>query len=184
MAELLTGLAFGIDLEQIGLFARDAWASGQRWAVEGYGRAPAVMIGLAIVGMLPLLSLAGYLAHRIRAAEAPVPVKPADAEGLAWPKQAWITVDGGAGGRWMLPRELLSIGREEDNDLRLDHATVHRHHAVLQRTSDARFIICDLSGASGNGIKVNGSRVAQAALADGDRIEVGAVVLDFETQPA
>jgi pSer/pThr/pTyr-binding forkhead associated (FHA) protein len=72
----------------------------------------------------------------------------------------------------------------EDNDLRLDHATVHRHHAVLQRTSDARFIICDLSGASGNGIKVNGSRVAQAALADGDRIEVGSVVLDFETQPA
>jgi hypothetical protein len=28
MAELLTGLAFGIDLEQIGLIARDAWASG------------------------------------------------------------------------------------------------------------------------------------------------------------
>ena len=53
---------------------------------------------------------------------------------------------------------------------------------MLQRTSDARFIICDLSGASGNGIKVNGSRVAQAALADGDRIEVGAVVLGFETR--
>jgi hypothetical protein len=53
----------------------------------------------------------------------------------------------------------------------------------LQRTSDARFIICDLVGERQR-IKVNGSRVAQAALADGDRIEVGSVVLDFETQPA
>lgn len=68
------------------------------------------------------------------------------------------------------------------NDVQLADASVHRHHAVVHHADDERFIIKDLSGREGNGVKVNGQRVAEAALASGDVIEVGTVVLRFEAR--
>jgi hypothetical protein len=168
-------------------------AAIERWIVDGYDRAPALMAGLAIVVMVPLVALAGAAFDRIvrarrRASLLDPPVmrtEIAAAAGLGWPCAAWLTVDGNAPQvRQAVPRELLSIGREDDNDLRLDDATVHRHHAVLHRNSEAQYLIRELSGRGGNGVKVNGRRVDEVALTDGDRIEIGAVVLRFEAQPA
>ena len=78
---------------------------------------------------------------------------------------------------------MISIGRHQDNVIRLPDSTVHRYHAVIHRTEDARFVITDLSGEDGNGVRVNGARLAQAALADGDLIELGKARSTFASIP-
>ena len=52
------------------------------------------------------------------------------------------------------------------------------------RNGSAEFLIKDLSGRDGNGVKVNGRPVDAALLQHGDRIEIGAVALKFEAIPA
>jgi hypothetical protein len=75
---------------------------------------------------------------------------------------------------------LVRIGRHEENDVRFEHKTVHRYHAVLHRTGEGEFVITDLSGVGGNGIYVNGARIEQSPLRSGDLVELGAVRLRFE----
>jgi len=60
---------------------------------------------------------------------------------------------------------------------------VHRHHAVIERTPEAAFVIADLSGKDGSGLRVNGERKERARLADGDLIELGRSRLRFENAP-
>ncbi len=55
---------------------------------------------------------------------------------------------------------------------------VSRRHALISVTPRG-FMIQDLD--SQNGTFVNGTRIAERALADGDRIEVGAAILVFRT---
>jgi FHA domain len=188
MSQKLAAIAASFDLDGVrGLMLATVNAL-HAWIVDGFAREPMLMAGLTAVTLLPPLSIAGYIVSRLRPANPAVLAEPirtsaAASLGLGWPRDAWITIEGDAGSRRAVPRELLSIGREDDNDFRLDDASVHRHHAVLHRTPDAHFMICDLSGARGNGLKVNGERVNQVALMDGDRIEVGRMVLMFETKP-
>jgi hypothetical protein len=191
MAQILTAVAAGFDADGLRLFLLDGWGALRAWVIDGYEKAPALMAGLAALALVPPLAIAGYLYHRVatarrRARPQPEPIHTiaASAMGLGWPHEAWITIDGVAPVRRAVPREMLSFGREEDNDIRLDDASVHRHHAVLHRTPESHFIIRDLSGNGGNGVKVNGARVNQKALADGDRIELGKVVILFEARPA
>lgn len=74
---------------------------------------------------------------------------------------------------------LTRIGRESDNDLVLTDGTVHRYHAVVRRTTDAGYVVFDMSGPGGNGVYVNGERVSDAQLHDGDRIALGEARLRF-----
>jgi pSer/pThr/pTyr-binding forkhead associated (FHA) protein len=101
---------------------------------------------------------------------------------MAWPREAWLTLEQRPGIRRAMPRELLSIGRGEDNDLILDTPTVHRYHAIIQRTPEALFLIKDLGGPGGNGVFVNGERVIEAHLLDADRISLGAARLIFHAR--
>ena len=82
-----------------------------------------------------------------------------------------------------LSGQLIRIGRNEDNDVRLADRSVHRYHAVIERTPEETFVITDLSGTAGNGIRINGERTAKARLADGDVIELGRAKLKFENVP-
>jgi pSer/pThr/pTyr-binding forkhead associated (FHA) protein len=77
----------------------------------------------------------------------------------------------------------VRIGRHEDNDIRLGDSSVHRYHAVIERTAEESFVITDISGKEGNGIRINGERTAQARLVDGDVIELGRARLKFESAP-
>ena len=86
--------------------------------------------------------------------------------------------------RWPLAGQLIRIGRHQDNDIRLPDTSVHRYHAVIERTPDEAFVITDLSGKDGNGVRVNGERLSRAQLADGDVIELGRTRLKFESAPA
>ena len=70
----------------------------------------------------------------------------------------------------------VKIGRELDNTLRLSDPSISRHHAVLRQLPSG-YEIKDLD--SSNGVLVNGARVTESALQDGDRITLGQMQLTF-----
>ena len=68
------------------------------------------------------------------------------------------------------PEDSVTIGREKDNTVAIDHLAVSRHHARIDRKG-ADFVITDLQ--STNGILVNEEQVVVRKLNHGDRIDVG-----------
>jgi len=74
--------------------------------------------------------------------------------------------------------ERSSIGRGQDNDIRLDDPMISRHHAEVVRQPDDSYQVRDLG--SRRGIFVGSSKVAQAGLSDGDELLIGPVRLRFE----
>jgi hypothetical protein len=70
------------------------------------------------------------------------------------------------------------IGRSPDNQLQLSRPGVSRRHAVIMATATG-YTIRDLN--SQNGTYVNGDRVKEGPLEDGDRISIGQVDLAFRT---
>ena len=77
-----------------------------------------------------------------------------------------------------LDGSVLTIGRASDNSLVLSDSRVSRHHARLQ-SQRGTLVFRDLS--STNGSRVNGVRVAEVVLGEGDRIEVGDTTLVVES---
>lgn len=75
-----------------------------------------------------------------------------------------------------LDRPRLTFGREADNDLHLDDATVSRYHGRIE-CSKRECRIVDLDSA--NGIVVNGRRVKRAKLKGNEIILVGRHQLFF-----
>jgi hypothetical protein len=74
----------------------------------------------------------------------------------------------------------LTIGRARDNTLVLGDGRVSRHHGRLQARHGA-LVYTDLD--STNGSRVNGIRVDEIVLGQGDRLEVGDTVLVVEALP-
>ncbi|HUR50549.1 MAG TPA: DUF3662 and FHA domain-containing protein [Mycobacteriales bacterium] len=79
----------------------------------------------------------------------------------------------------LLTRPVTVVGRGTDADLRLADTGVSRSHAELRIDGDAVRVV-DLE--STNGTLVNGHRVREAALADGDRLDIGATGLVFRSE--
>jgi pSer/pThr/pTyr-binding forkhead associated (FHA) protein len=75
-----------------------------------------------------------------------------------------------------LEREVTRIGRGLQADLRLDENSVSRRHAMLVHDSESARILDDRSS---NGTFVNGQRVEQATLTDGDVVMLGRVMLRY-----
>jgi pSer/pThr/pTyr-binding forkhead associated (FHA) protein len=75
-----------------------------------------------------------------------------------------------------LTDEVMHVGRGLAADLRLDESSVSRRHAIIvPRPSGARI----LDDRSSNGTYVNGRRVQQADLRNGDVIVLGRVLLRY-----
>jgi len=72
--------------------------------------------------------------------------------------------------------ELTHIGRSPSSEIVLDDASVSRRHALITRRGDRTVILDDRSR---NGVHVNGVRVSEADLHDGDTIACGHVTLRF-----
>jgi len=176
------------------------WMPVRQWIGESYARAPALVLGLSVVMVVPPLALAGLIARRKRrpyAGHSPdttvaltragkrgaSDAEPIRTEGFSWPTEAWVDIQGSPGGRVVIGRTLVRIGREADNDIRLSAKTVHRYHAVIRRTTDGDVMITDVSGNEGNGVLVNGAPVGEARLKKGDVINIGEVKLKFEARP-
>lgn len=96
-----------------------------------------------------------------------------------------MPVDGGlliavrgpiAGARLALTKDTTTAGRHPKSDLFLDDITVSRRHAEFVRTGEG-FVLRDAG--SLNGTYLNGERVEEAPLANGDEVQIGRYKLAF-----
>lgn len=157
--------------------------------VSGYAAAPALMLGLAFALAFPVLAVFLRITRWAgRPDEATRRYRrrhrrdvSGDISGDMQPSStlAFLEVEGAAPRRFVIPRDMFRIGREDDNDIRIPSGAVHRYHAAIHREDYDGWHITDLSGVEGNGIVVNGRRCSDAALHDGDVIELGPGKLRF-----
>src|SRR5688572_16457970 len=75
-----------------------------------------------------------------------------------------------------LARTLVSIGRDPSNDLVLPDAMVSRRHAVIEYRG-SQYFLRDCN--SSNGSLVNGDRVSERNLRDGDLVAIGTARILF-----
>ena len=166
---------------------------------ETYQRNTVLVVALSTVVCLPARALVSFgvqsgarrrarsASERLAARRAEDHAPEAEREtGLTIPArnaQAWLTVEGAGTSALPLSGQMIRIGRHEDNDIRLADSSVHRYHALIQRTHEEDFVITDLSGKGGNGVRINGARQDKAQLNDGDLIELGRAKLKFEHAP-
>ena len=118
------------------------------------------------------------------------PTEPLDALPRLSPRSRESTIAGGRPepGRYLqvedgpeqrllrLEPGITHIGRGWAVEIRLDDQAVSRRHAILVNRPGGLRILDDRSA---NGTYVNGRRVTEAALADGDVIAIGAVALTY-----
>ena len=79
--------------------------------------------------------------------------------------------------RFPLFKDKLTIGRTVHNDIQLKAQYVSRRHAVVVTDGDFTRIV---DWGSKNGIYVNGKRVTEKSLKNGDRVTVGTAEFKFE----
>lgn len=82
----------------------------------------------------------------------------------------------GAGSRYLLDRELTSVGRHPETDIFLDDVTVSRRHAEFVREPSG-IAVRDLG--SLNGTYIGTRRVDYQLLASGDELQIGRFKLLF-----
>lgn len=80
------------------------------------------------------------------------------------------------GRRVALDRASTTIGRQTDRHVVLDSSLVSREHAEIRRTGDG-FVLVDTG--STNGTRLNGERIQEATLAEGDVVGIGETELSF-----
>lgn len=175
-------------------FSRDLAHAARAWIDQGYRAAPALMLGLAFCAAIPVLAVAArtkafavrdraatrrYRAFLHRDAEAKIANS-----AIEKPSFAFLEALGPNGARYAIARDMLRIGREDDNDIRIPSKAIHRYHAAIYREAFDDWHIADLSGAGGNGIAVNGQRCSDARLHDGDVIDLGPGKLRFRALAA
>lgn len=71
----------------------------------------------------------------------------------------------------------LTIGRSRDSDVFLEDLAVSRLHATVFRDEGGQYIVRDENSA--NGTTVNGQRIGEHVLDEGDEIALGQTVLAF-----
>lgn len=71
---------------------------------------------------------------------------------------------------------VTAIGRGDQNDVQIVKPGISRKHAVLERTPDG-YLLRDLE--SNNGTWVNGERITERVLENGDVVEIGPIRLLF-----
>lgn len=69
--------------------------------------------------------------------------------------------------------ELTTIGRLADNTVVIDDSRVSRRHVELKLSRDSSLIAMDLN--STNGTRVNGQRITESVLEEGDDLDVGGI---------
>lgn len=74
------------------------------------------------------------------------------------------------GSRYLLDRDLVTVGRHPDSDIFLDDITVSRRHSEFRRVG-RRLVVQDTG--SLNGTYINGVRADEQQLTSGDEVQVG-----------
>lgn len=106
------------------------------------------------------------------------PVAEVDGETVLPPGSGVLVVVRGpnAGSRFLLDRDVTTIGRHPDSHVFLDDVTVSRRHAEVRRTPKG-LVLTDLG--SLNGTYVAGERVDDLQLSTGDELQVGRFKMAF-----
>ncbi len=107
---------------------------------------------------------------------APEAAAPA-AESDAGHRSRVVIINGDNAGAGYPVKGTLSFGRADANTVTLKDAKVSRQHAQIQQQGK-EFILIDLN--SSNGTFVNGERIEEHVLANGDEIQIGDVLLQFQ----
>lgn len=159
---------------------------------DSFRAAPALMVGLVLAAALPALAtFAQTLKPLTRSRNATRRYRPgrndkfeADVPGNAgvFCHHPFVEIENGQGRRCAILRDMLRIGREADNDIRIPSRYVHRYHAAIHREADDDWRITDLTGVESNGLIVNGKRCCEARLCDGDLIQLGPGKLRFRAR--
>lgn len=74
-------------------------------------------------------------------------------------------------------RSVLTVGRDFENDIAIDHRSLSRNHCKFIRTPKGEWKVVDLGSA--NGVQVNGERYSVGTLTTGDTVLIGRIKLRF-----
>ncbi len=119
--------------------------------------------------ILAISCLSGYLIYRLQ--------KKFSLKRMPEIEYAFLSEANGMGSKYYIKKTAVRVGRGSDNDICLLNDSISSHHAEIHMRRDLSFFIVDLN--STNGVIVNGEKVAQQELQDGDLIEIGEVRLSF-----
>ncbi|MCX8028133.1 MAG: FHA domain-containing protein [Thermodesulfovibrionales bacterium] len=78
---------------------------------------------------------------------------------------------------YLLDKDIITIGRKPDNDIRIDNLAVSGYHAKIIVGKDAIFIE---DNNSLNGTFVNGAKVIKHQLRHGDKVNIGKHIIIFD----
>ena len=78
---------------------------------------------------------------------------------------------------YVLEGRIITVGRTPANGIQIHDGAASRKHCLIKIVAET-FTLVDLGSA--NGTKVNGDRVKEYDLTDGDRIKIGKTVLAFK----
>ena len=94
------------------------------------------------------------------------------------PQNAFLIVNGAD--VFPLKKSVVTIGRMEDNDLVIKEVRISRYHAQL-RAVKGQYILVDLK--STGGTSVNGEKITQVALFQGDVISLAGIPIIYGLSP-
>jgi len=142
-----------------------------------------------IVGVMAVLALLGIIIAAVATRKKPNPppeddafsdpILPTTGPGISVQSAAlaYLVMQDADGTRLAITKTASRIGRRSDNDIVFSNDSVSGHHAELHMSREGAFSITDLG--SGNGIVLNGKKVTQGGLRDGDLVELGEVRFRF-----
>jgi len=79
------------------------------------------------------------------------------------------------GAQFALDADQMVIGRGEECDISINHTSVSREHAQIQRLGDGTYELIDQDSA--NGVRINGNELKRSLLEAHDKIELGDITL-------
>ncbi len=161
-------------------------AAGTPDAVVRLPTEPIELVEAAVPNIVPPLPAMGFGTVILPAIPAiPAIAKPDDAAPPAGATMIaafgrLVRLDEGAGAAAEIGVEhLATIGRTRQNHIQIDAPSVSRKHAQIALT-DKGYVLRDLG--SENGTFVNGERVVEQPLKDGDHLQFGSVAFLFHTR--
>lgn len=180
-----SAIIFNVFLIYSPLFAVDgdliAWLRmAIQWLATHIRESPAVVIGLTAFLIFPAIAIAGSLLRLASARPAKQPAPHAPGFAPTSPDQVGLLeFTHHRAAPFPIRHGIVRIGREKDNDVHLDDPSVHRYHAVIERTADPEFHVVYIGDPEGNGVRVNGRRVQRARLSGGEILDIGSTKLRF-----
>ena len=137
-----------------------------------------VVCGIAILGIFSILLIAIRGGRKKKPSPTPqIPLTGGRQVPAPAPALAYLVLQDSESTRLSIKKTATRIGRRADNDIVFSNDSISGHHAELHMGRDGAFAITDLG--SSNGIIVNGARVPQSPLKDGDIVEIGEVRFRF-----